>query len=284
MKFNLWTQYGALNSKPVFDAFHSGCKSLGYDCSFNSNDGDIDVIWSVLFHGRMAGNRAIWERAMAQSKPVVVLEVGGIKRGTTWKVGLNGINRDASFAADGCDNRRCDLLDLQLKPWRTDGEYILLCGQHDRSLQWDMLPSMDRWVAETIKNIRAYTDRPIIFRPHPRCPVKNIERQFKDVIRQNPRHLPNTYDSFDMGFDDIYTTVSWTSNPGIHSVIEGIPAYTSPSSLAWDVSIKSLTNLNNPPLPDRQQWLNDYSYTEWTVEEIAQGIPLKRLTNKINML
>ena len=281
MKFNLWTQYGALNSKPVFDAFYNGAKSLGYDCSFNSNDGDVDVIWSVLFHGRMAGNRAVWERAMAQSKPVVVLEVGGIKRGTTWKVGLNGINRDASFGNDGNTNWRSNLLDLKLKPWRTDGEYILLCGQHDHSLQWNMLPSMDRWVVETIKNIRAYTDRPIIFRPHPRCPVKNIESQFKDVIRQTPRHLLNSYDSFDMGFDNIYTTVSWTSNPGIHSVIEGIPAYTSPSSLAWDVSIKSLTNLNNPPLPDRQQWLNDYAYTEWTVEEIAQGIPLKRLTSML---
>ena len=284
MKFNLWTQHGALNSKPVFDAFASGCKSLGYDVGFNTTDGDIDVIWSVLFHGRMAGNHAIWERAMAKSKPVVVLEVGGIKRGTTWKVGLNGINRDAFFGDAGSDSGRSTLLGLRLKPWRTDGEYILLCGQHDKSHQWNMLPSMDRWVAETIENIRAHTDRPIIFRPHPRCPVRNIERQYKDVIRQNPRHLPNTYDDFDMGFDNIYNTVSWTSNPGIHSVIQGVPSYTSPSSLAWPVSIKSLTNLDNPPLPDRQQWLNDYAHTEWTIEEIAQGLPLKRLTNKINML
>jgi hypothetical protein len=58
-----------------------------------------------------------------------------------------------------------------------------------------------------------------------------------------------------------------------------VPSYTSPSSLAWDVSIKSLANLENPPLPDRTQWLNDYAHTEWTVEEICQGIPLKRLIN-----
>jgi len=86
MKFNLWTNYGALNSKPVFDAFASGAQSLGYDVTFNNNDGGIDVIWSVLWNGRMAKNKAIWERNMAQSKPTIVLEVGGIKRGTTWKV------------------------------------------------------------------------------------------------------------------------------------------------------------------------------------------------------
>jgi hypothetical protein len=144
-----------------------------------------------------------------------------------------------------------------------------------------MLPSMDKWITETIENIRQYTDRPIIFRPHPRCPVKNVERQFKNVVRQQPHQIPGTYDDFDMKFKDVYCTVSWTSNPGIHSVIEGVPSYTSPSSLAWDVSIKSLTNLDNPPLPDRQQWLNDYTWTEFTVEEIAQGIPLKRLTSKL---
>ena len=279
MRFRLYRENGALNSKPVFDAFEKGLKTLGHKVV--SSDEDIPVIWSVLWHGRMAKNKPIWDNAFKKGKPIIVLEVGGIQRGTTWKVGLNGINRDAFFGDAGSDSRRCDLLNLRLKPWRTDGEYILLCGQHDRSQQWNMLPSMERWVVETIENIQSYTDRPIIFRPHPRCPVTDVERRFKNVIRQNPRHLPNTYDDFDMEFDNIYATVSWTSNPGIHSVIEGVPSYTSPSSLAWPVSIKSLTNLNNPPLPDRQQWLNDYAHTEWTLEEISQGIPLTRLTTSL---
>ena len=281
MKFNLWTNYGALNSKPIFNAFAGGAKSLGHDITFNSNDGGIDVIWSVLWNGRMAQNKAIWERNLAQSKPVVVLEVGGIKRGTTWKVGLNGINRDAFFGDAGNDSGRSDLLNLRLKPWRTDGEFILLCGQHEKSEQWRNQPRMSQWVMDTIENIQAHTDRPIIFRPHPRCRLEAIETQYKNVYRQDPRQVPNTYDDFDMNFENIYCTVSWTSNPGIHSVIEGIPAYTSHSSLAWDVSIKSLTNINNPPLPDRTQWLNDYAYTEWTVDEISQGIPIKRLTSKL---
>ena len=281
MKFNLWTQYGALNSKPVFDAFASGAKSLGYDITFNSNDGGIDVIWSVLWNGRMAANKAIWDRNVAQSKPTVVLEVGGIKRGTTWKVGINGINRNAYFGNMGNSSDRARLHSLELKPWRTDGEFILIAGQHEKSEQWRNQPRMSQWVMDTIENIQAHTDRPILFRPHPRCRLEAIETQYKNVYRQDPRQIPNTYDDFDMNFENIYCTVSWTSNPGIHSVIQGIPAYTSYSSLAWDVSIKSLTNINNPPLPDRTQWLNDYAHTEWTVEEISQGIPIKRLTSKL---
>jgi hypothetical protein len=281
MKFSLWTNHGALNSKPVFDAFAHSCVAAGHDVVWNDPVSDVDVIWSVLWAGRMAKNKAIWDRNMAKSKPVVVLEVGGIKRGITWKVGVNGINKSAYFGDTGNDAGRACLLGLECKPWNTSGEYVLLCGQHDRSEQWNMLPSMERWVVETIQSIQSYTDRPIIFRPHPRCPVTDVEKRFKNVIRQNPRQLPGTYDDFDMDFDNIYTTVSWTSNPGIHSVIEGVPSYTSPSSLAWDVSIKSLTNLDSPPLPDRTQWLNDYAWTEYTVEEISQGIPLKRLTSKL---
>jgi len=282
MKFSLWNQYGALNSREVFDAFANGAKSLGYDVVWNDPVSDVDVIWSVLWNGRMAKNKNIWQRNMVQSKPTLVLEVGGIKRGITWKVGLNGINRDAYFGDSGnSDSTRAEQLGLKIKPWRTDGEYILLCGQHDKSEQWRGMPRMSQWVIETIENIQAHTNRPILFRPHPRCSLPHIEHEFKNVKRQDPQHINGTYDDFDMKFDNIYCTVSWTSNPGIHSVIEGIPAYTSSSSLAWDVSIKSLTNLNNPPLPDRQQWLNNYAWTEFTVEEISKGIPLKLLTSKL---
>ena len=282
MRFNLHERYGALNSGPVFNAFHAGANALGHDVVVNGNDG-IDVIWSVLFNGRMAGNRAIWERNISQSKPTIVLEVGGISRGTTWKVGLNGINRDAFFCDAGNDSRRSNLLDLRLKPWRTEGKFILICGQHDKSLQWHGMPPMSNWVIDTISKIQQYTDRPIVFRPHPRCPLPHIEHEFKNVRRQDPRFINGTYDDFDMGFDNIWATVSYSSNPGIHSILEGVPAFVSTHSLAYDVGndIDFLHDIENPIRPDRQQWLNDYAHTEWTIEEISQGIPIKHLTSKL---
>jgi len=277
MKFSLWTDYGALNSKPVFDAFANSLNNNGHDVAYNDPSADINVIWSVLFNGRMAGNKAVWE----QQKPTIVLEVGGIKRGTTWKVGLNGINRDAYFGPSGNSSDRVRLLGLQVKPWKYDGEYILIAGQHDKSLQWKDMPSMATWVHDTITFIRAQTDRPIIFRPHPRCPLPAIEYDFKNVKRQTPKQIKNTYDDFDMQFDNIWATVSWSSNPGVHSIINGVPAFTGPSSLAFDVAEQNLRNIENPLYGDRTQWLNDYAHTEYTIEEISQGIPLKHLTSKL---
>ena len=280
MKFNLRTAYGALNSKPVFDAFRTGANTLGHDCVNDGNDG-IDVIWSVLFNGRMAGNQAIWERCQRESRPCIVLEVGGIKRGTTWKVGLNGINRDAYFGPSGNSSDRVRLLGLQVKPWKYDGEYILIAGQHDKSLQWQSMQPMSQWLMDTIQFIRAQTKRPIIFRPHPRCALPAIEIEFKDVKRQQPHQIKGTYDDFDMQFDNIWATVSWSSNPGVHSIINGVPAFTGPSSLAFDVAEQNLRNIETPLYCDRTQWLNDYAHTEYTIEEISQGIPLKHLTSKL---
>ena len=277
MKFSLWTQYGALNSKPVFDAFANSLNNNGHDVAYNDLSADINVIWSVLFNGRMAGNKAVWE----QQKPTIVLEVGGINRGTTWKVGLNGINRDAYFGPSGNSSDRVRLLGLQVKPWKYDGEHILIAGQHDKSLQWKDMPAMATWVHDTITFIRAQTDRPIIFRPHPRCPLPAIEHDFKRVKRQDPKQIKDTYDDFDMQFNNIWATVSWSSNPAIHSIINGVPAFTGPSSLAFDVAEQNLRNIENPLYGDRTQWLNDYAHTEYTIEEISKGIPLKNLTSKL---
>jgi hypothetical protein len=283
MKFNLWTQYGAQNSKPVFDAFRNGALALGHDVVTNSNDG-IDVIWSVLFNGRMGPNRAIWERCQKENRACIVLEVGGIRRGSTWKVALNGINRDAYFGPVNNNSDRADNLGLLLKPWREQGDHILICGQHERSLQWQDMPRMSTWVMQTIDKIQQHTDRPIVFRPHPRCRLEAIEHQYKNVSRQEPKHINGTYDDFDMGFNNAWATISWSSNPGIHSILEGVPAFVSPHSLAYDAAndIDFLHDIENPLTPDRQQWLNDYAWTEFTVEEISQGLPLNLLTSKLN--
>ena len=279
MKFSLWTHNGALNSAPVFDAFAHSLLAAGHDVSYNNTNSDVNVIWSVLWNGRMARNEAVWH----QDKPTIVLEVGGIQRGTTWKVGLNGINRDAYFGPTGMDDLRVRNLGLKLKPWRKDGEYILICGQHDKSLQWSKMPRMSNWFLQTYDEIRKHTDRPIIFRPHPRCKLEHIERGLKHVYRQEPRHVANTYDDFDMGFDNIWATISYSSNPGIHSIFNGVPAFVSTHSLAYDAGndIDFLHDIEQPVMPDRTQWLNDYAHTEYTVEEISQGIPLKRLTDKL---
>ena len=229
----------------------------------------------------MAPNKNIWKDNQRSEKPTIVLEVGGIKRGTTWKVGLNGINRDAYFGPSGNTSTRAEQLGLKLQPWRSEGSYILICGQHERSQQWESMPNMTAWLGNTINMIREHTDMPIYWRPHPRYPVQYVEKDFKNVIRQNPTKIDDTYDDYDFSVRDAWATVCYSSNPGPHSIIAGIPAFVGESSLAFDVGNNNLHNIMNPNMPDRQQWLNDYAHTEYTLDEISAGIPLKNLTSKL---
>ena len=57
------------------------------------------MVWSHGSQTKLYGTKP-----KRQGKPVIVLEVGGIKRGITWKVGLNGINREANFGPKGNDD------------------------------------------------------------------------------------------------------------------------------------------------------------------------------------
>jgi hypothetical protein len=283
MKFKLWKEYGAMNSKPVFEAFEHSLVRAGHTINSNDsvNDADVNVIWSVLFNGRMSPNKHIWSSCRKKNKPVIVLEVGGIKRGTTWKVGLNGINRDAEFGSNNMDSSRASEQGLLLKPWKSDGQFILICGQHEKSLQWENMPRMSKWLMSIIDEIQSYTDLPIIFRSHPRCRLEYIETQYKNVYRDEPRHIDGTYDDYNLNFNKAYAVVNWSSNPGPQAAIAGVPVFTGPSSLAWPVANQSLSQINNPIKPDRQQWLNDYAWTEFTIEEIASGLPLNRLTKHL---
>ena len=50
MKFSVWTDNGALNSKSVFSAFVTSLHNNGHDVLYNDMAGDIHVIWTRWFH------------------------------------------------------------------------------------------------------------------------------------------------------------------------------------------------------------------------------------------
>lgn len=240
----------------------------------NSMDADAALIWSVLWYGKMSANKRIWDHYRAQNKPVIVIEVGGLIRNTTWKLGINGINRDAEFALEEyMPDDRVKKLGIILQPWRQEGEYVLVCGQHGHSEQWRNMPDMDTYYRNTISEIRRVTDKPIVVRSHPRyreslhwsCDMQWYKDQ--GVTWNIPKHVQQTYDSFDLEhmLKHTHFTVSHSSNAGITSIIHGVPAVVSESSLAWDVSTKMDSWLSKP---ERRNWLNKLCYIEWYADEI----------------
>lgn len=275
MKFRLYREYGALNSAEVFNAFSKGLKALGYS-EVQSNE-DVSVIWSVLWKGRMKMNQQVHEAAKKQGKAVVIIEVGNLKRGITWRISLDNINGAGEFAnCVDLDENRPKFLGINLKPAKENRKNeILICSQLPESLQWQGMPSMETWIGQTVDQIRRYTNKKIVIRPHPRSFVRtNIPGCRLEI----PKKLPSTYDDFDIDYD-YHCVVNYNSGPAVQAAIFGTPVICDRTSLAYPVSDR-LENIENVSLPDREKWFLQLCHTEWTVKEIAQGIPLQRLLKK----
>lgn len=284
MKLEIWTDYGPLNSKPIFHAFIQSVRDAGDQVYENrSTNADVAVIWSVLWRGRMQSYRPIWEKYRTEGKPVVVIEVGGLRRNQSFKIGINGINRDADFANQEFDDKRWPLFKHELKPWNPTGEMIVICGQHDQSEQWKGLPRMGTWIKNQIAEIRKYTSRPILVRPHPRNQIPFKESDFKNVKVRLPRRDYKTYDDTDFKavLGRAWAIINHSSNPAIESVINGVPVFVSQSSLCHDVGNLSISDINTPAMPNRMQWANRLAYTEWFEDEIRQGLPWQRIKKRL---
>jgi hypothetical protein len=268
MKFSLFNNFGALNSAPVFAAIEQGLKSLGHQVVHNEYDADAAVIWSMLWTGRMQGNREVWKTY--QNKPIIVAEVGMLDRGNTWKIGLNGTGVSCYNFTDLIASRAIDL-GLTLAPWRTNGNHIVIALQRQDSQQWSGLPDTQAWVNDVCNRLKKYTDRPIVIRSHPR---QNI---IPTAI--SPNKIANSYDcfDFDQSLKNAWAVVNWSSGPGPQSIINGVPAFVGTDSLASLVSTFNLAEIENPAMPDRGSWLNIIAHSEWTLDEIASGHPIQRL-------
>ena len=285
MKIALFPSHGSLNSKPVFGALIDHLKEKNENIIIDQCDDscDVAVIWSVLWRGRMEQNKKIWEFFRRQHKPVVVLEVGGIKRNVTWKMGINGINRDADFANQIYDDKRWPLFNITLKPWKQTGNVIVICGQHDSSEQWVNNPRMSVWIEQQIDLIRKFSEKPILVRPHPRNQFNLNEKKFTNVKSKLPGRDYSTYDDTDFKkvLKSTWAVVNHSSNPAMEAVFNGIPVFVSKSSLCYEVGNESLTAIRNPAMPARQNWTNKLAYTEWTIEEIRQGLPWVRIRERL---
>ena len=272
MRFKLYREYGALNSPPVFDAVEQGLTQLGH--TIVHDDEDVSVIWSVLWSGRMRQNKLIYDRCQQQGRSVMIIEVGNLKRGETWRLSLDHINNLGRFGNDiNLDPARSEKLGVKLQPIATTrrGEILITC-QHQESLQWQGMPAMKDWVADTIEKIKQHTHRRIRVRYHPRSafPFKQ-----SGVEVERPSRIPNTYDDFDI-FYNYHCVINHNSGPAIQAAINGVPVLCDSSSLAADLSIK-WSELDNPYVPDRSEWFVKLCHTEWTVDEIRQGTPISRL-------
>jgi hypothetical protein len=161
-------------------------------------------------------------------------------------------------------------LNLSLKPWRTQGNHILICLQ--RHGGWSMGGlSVQAWLDQTVIQIRQYSrKRPILVRTHPG------DKKIKSILKINHKNVHlSTNERLVDDLRNAWATVVYNSSPSVASIIEGVPAFiTDPipqHSQTYEVANTDLSRLENPEMPDRQAWIEKISMCHWNFEELRSG-------------
>lgn len=254
-------------------------RKAGIQVQENSMTADCAVIWSVLWAGRMAPNRAVYEHYRAQGRPVIIVEIGALNRGITWKISVNHVTAAGYYGhTENLDWDRPRKLGISLGTLTKAQSHVVVALQHQHSLQVAAIPNMTHWVRDTVNQIRQHTDRTIVVRPHPRSRLA-LPHLPADIKISTAKKLLNTYDSFD--FDaGCHAVINYNSGPGIQAAIAGTRPVVDASSLAAPVGI-SLSNIEQPYNLDRSQWLTEICHTEYTLQELQNGLWLKRIDSAL---
>ncbi len=209
------------------------------------------------------------------NKNVMIIEKGFVKRDKYFHIGWNGLNGRANFLNKGMKPDRWPLLNTSLVSWQEPrkGGVVIVCGQ----VPWDAsVQHSDHldWCSETIAILRATTSRKIIFRPHPVIEGK-VDYGVAGV-ELSKRALEND-------LARAHAVVTFNSNSAVDAVIRGIPVFTADKgSMALGVSNTDLSDIENPLTFPRQKWANNLAYSQWTLGEMSEGLPIAHLTRRIS--
>ncbi len=182
---------------------------------------------------------------------------------------------DGIYLFDTLDTTKWDRYstyhNVQLKPWRTNGNHILILCQRPKG--WNMFGQDQlEWLANTINAIRRVSNRPIVIRMHP-----GDGNRFKQIAILQERYgstiTISTNENIKQDLVNCWCAVGYNSTPNVVAAIEGIPVYITDPVHSWatDIAFTDLNQIENPPMPDRTQWLNKIANIHWSNTEVKNG-------------
>lgn len=287
MKISFWHNNVALAGQDIYKAFENTVAKTD-QIVHEDMSADVAVIWSVLWRGRMQGNQAVYDHFRSQGKPVVIIEVGVLKRNESWRISVNHIDNTGYYGHldHPIIEGRHERFDFVPRKFLGTGSKIVICCQNEASQLWRHMPDTSTWLDQVVQRIKTFhSTKEIIVRPHPRYPVAQSVHNRYQVEQPNRQGDKDDTDFLDT-LDDVYYVVSPTGGSAIEAIIAGVPAIVSKESLAMPVARTDYATPLVPNKQDRKQWIKKLRNTEWFLDEIQEGTPWRRLRpfvlNQIN--
>ena len=244
-------------------------RAAGFDVLLRRPDkarpGDVLVQWNRYGSGHEDATRFEREGGL-----VLVAENGYLGKGGVspkFDVHPNGPKPESYYAlGTGFHNDhtrvlpssdRWKSLGLELKPWRTAGEHILVCPNRSFGVGNRVMPP--DWAGRCVERLRKQTKRPVRVRVHPGndAPQKPLIEDFKGC----------------------WAVYVWSSTAGVHALAEGIPVFC--EAPYWILKPAGASGSpDEPACPDRLEHFERMACGQWTLKEIESGEPFLTLLSQ----
>tara|TARA_A100000164_G_scaffold260232_1_gene232221 strand:+ start:1029 stop:2015 length:987 start_codon:yes stop_codon:yes gene_type:complete len=214
-----------------------------------------------------------------------------------WRVALYSPMNNGNFLSDNSPPDRWEKMkkiwNIKYEPWRkskSDDPILFVLQPQDNWSMNELDPI--KWFNDVYKKIRPLTKRKFIVRPHPNhvAAMENRINEFpKDGVQvvigqkffkgDEKKHYRFNYQQ---ALNNCHAVVTHNSTACIDSCVRGVPTFvTSDLALAWPVANKDLSKIESPEYPERDQWVYDLGYKQWTEQEIKDGTVFKRFKQRL---
>lgn len=261
------------------------------DCYYQTNE-----LKPKFLHGdRMEWHGKYMLHILDSKKPFIVSESNPFRKYPGYlRFGWNSYKwTDGNFNNDNVGNERWLKFEkntgITIKDWNSPGSKIIIMGQKEgdssltRMYKQQGYKSFYDWVVDIVKQVRKYSDRDVIIRPHPKNLTRGI-RFTNDAIKK--LNLKNVYISenltqghsqggepLDKDLAQAHCVITYNSLSGVEAVCEGIPTFALDNgSMVWPIAHRDLSKIENLNYNiDLQEWKNKIAYTMWNKEEVSSG-------------
>lgn len=173
---------------------------------------------------------------------------------------------------------------IQLENYKTTGRHIVVLLQRDKG--WSLKGvDVQQWTINVVNQLRKYTDRPIVIRPHPGD--KTTHMYIKSLTRAL-HHIKNVQISsigtpLEHTLANAWAVVNHNSSAAVGPIIQGYYCFlTDPiDSQCAEVSNTDFSKIELPMQFDRQQWLERISMFHWKFSELEDGSCWKHMRKYI---
>lgn len=176
----------------------------------------------------------------------------------------SGVNGQGVFRDGGTS--RWELWNIQLKPWRTSGDYILVRPQRGLKPNDLEISHGPEWADQIVENIRKYSDRPIWWRPHPGNKRPCLPTKYKVDKILDPHN-----ESLQQHLSRAWCMVVYSSSEAPEALINGVPVCYDGQSIICAEGAGRVKDIENPPMVDREALFQKLAWNMWNKEEIRNG-------------